>query len=93
MSQSDDIPKPQQSIQVVVRFVLRMAVLVIFAAFGTNFAGSMMALLWMSAVLCAATAIVRRELPLRGDLNHWDEMTSYIALCCLATRFALPAPA
>jgi hypothetical protein len=53
----------------------------------------MMALLWMSALLCAVTAMMRRELPLRAELNHWDEMTSYIALCCLATGFVLPAPA
>jgi len=78
----------------VVRFLLRMVVLVIFATFAAaSFVGSMMALLWMSALLCAVTAIMRRELPLRAELNHWDEMTSYIALCGLATRFALPAPA
>jgi hypothetical protein len=81
------------SIQVVVRFALRMVILVIFAAFaGTSFAGSMVALLWMSAALCAVAAVMRRELPFRTDLNHWDEMTGYIALCALAGRFALPAP-
>jgi hypothetical protein len=82
------------SIQVVVRFALRMVILVIFAAFaGTGFAVSMVALLWMSAALCVVTAVFRRELPFRADLNHWDEMTSYLALCALASRFALPAPA
>jgi hypothetical protein len=79
------------SIQVVVRFTLRMVVLVIFAAFaGTSFAESMVALLWMSAVLCAVAAVMRREPPFRSDLNHWDEMTSYLALCALASRFAAP---
>jgi len=81
------------SIQVMVRFALRMVILVIFAAFaGTSFAGSMFALLWMSAILCAATAVMRREPSFRADLNHWDEMTAYRALCALASRFALPAP-
>jgi TRAP-type mannitol/chloroaromatic compound transport system permease small subunit len=81
------------SIQVMVRFSLRMVILVIFAAFaGTSFVGSMVALLWMAAVLCAVMAVMRRELPFRADLNHWDEMTSYLALCALASHFALPAP-
>ncbi|MCP4616723.1 MAG: hypothetical protein GY844_09810 [Bradyrhizobium sp.] len=82
------------SIQVIVRFLLRMVVLMVFAIFaGKTFAGSMVALLWMSAILCAVTAVMRRELPFRADLNHWDEMTSYIALCSLAGRFALATPA
>lgn len=94
MPPSENLPEQLKSIQVVVRFALRMVILVIFATFaGTSFAASMVALLWMSAVLCAVTAIMRRELPFRADLNHWDEMTSYIALCSLAGRFALAAPA
>jgi hypothetical protein len=91
---SEDLPEQLKSIQVVVRFSLRMVVLVIFAIFaGTSFAASMVALLWMSATLCAVSAVMRRELPFRADLNHWDEMASYIALCSLASRFALTAPA
>jgi hypothetical protein len=79
------------SIQVMVRFALRMVILVIFAAFaGTSFASSMFALLSMSAILCAVTAAMRREPPFGADLNHWDEMTSYLALCALASRFAAP---
>ena len=82
------------SIQVMVRFALRMVILVIFAAFaGTSFAASMFALLSMSALLCAVAAVMWREPPFRTDLNHWDEMTSYLALCALASRFALSAPA
>jgi hypothetical protein len=79
------------SIQVVVRFALRMVILVIFAAFaGTSFAASMVALLRMSAVLCVVAAVMRREAPFGAYLNHWDEMTSYLALCALASRFAAP---
>ena len=82
------------SIQVMVRFMLRMVILVIFAIFaGTSFAASMVALLWMSAMLCAVTAAMRHELPFRADLNYWDEMTSYMALCALASRFAFATPA
>ena len=93
MRQSKDVPASIPSIQVIVRFLLRMVVLVIFAMFaGRSFAGSMIALLWMSAILCAVTAVIRRELPFRADLNHWDEMTGYIALCALAGAFAFTAP-
>jgi hypothetical protein len=53
----------------------------------------MVALLWMSAMLCAIAAVMRRDLPFRADLNHWDEMTGYMALCALASRFTLVAPA
>jgi hypothetical protein len=92
--QSKNVPDSMPSIQVIVRFLLRMVILVIFAMFaGRSFAGSMVALLWMSAILCAVTAVMRRELPFRADLNHWDEMTGYIALCSLAGAFALTAPA
>ena len=94
MGPPENLPQSLESIQVVVRFLLRMVILLIFAMFaGTTFAGNMVALLWMSVILCAVTAIIRRELPFRADVNHWDEMTGYIALCSLATRFATSAPA
>jgi len=41
-----------------------------------------MALFWMATVLCAAIAGIRRER--FRDLNHWDEMAAYGALCALA---------
>ena len=90
MQPSQNLPGQLKTVQVVVRFVLRLAVLVLFAMFaGAGFAGSMVALSWMSAVLCAVAAVMRRERPFRDDLNHWDEMTAYMALCALAGRFAL----
>jgi hypothetical protein len=87
------LPESLKSIQVVVRFMLRMAILLAFALLGgTSFARNMVALLWMSTVLCAVVATMRRELPFRTELNHWDEMTAYLALCSLASTFALPVP-
>jgi hypothetical protein len=86
---SQELPGSLKSLQAMWRFALRMVILVIFAAFaGTSFARSMVALLSMSALLCAVTAVMRRELPFRGELNHWDEMASYIALCSLASTLA-----
>jgi hypothetical protein len=69
-----------------------MMVLLTFAAFGASFAKSPVALLWMSTVFCAVAAAMRRELPFRAELNHWDEMASYLALCSLGTSFMLAAP-
>jgi hypothetical protein len=37
----------------------------------------------MAAVLCAVIAGIRRERFLDHDLNHWDEMAAYAALCAL----------
>jgi len=87
---SENLPESLKSIQVVVRFMLRMAILLAFAWLGSSsFAQNMVALLLMSATLCTAYAVMRGELPFRADLNHWDEMTAYVALCSLASRFAL----
>jgi hypothetical protein len=74
-----------RSTQVVVRFGLRIIILVIFASFaGIGFGRSLAALLWMSTILSAVVGAVRRE-PLFGTtLNHWDETAAYAALCCLA---------
>jgi hypothetical protein len=76
-----------------VRFTLRMAILLGFGLLGgASFVQSMVALLWMAAMLCAVVATMRRELPFRADLNHWDEMTAYVALCSLASALAASAP-
>jgi hypothetical protein len=74
------------SAQVLVRFGLRLVIMAAFAAFGSvGFGRSLVALLWMSAILCAVVGGMRRELPLAPDLNHWDEMAAYGALCALAS--------
>jgi hypothetical protein len=70
--------------EVIVRFFARMIVLVAFAAVaGIGFAPGLAMLLWMSAILSACVAAFKRELPLSDILNHWDEATAYVALCCL----------
>lgn len=79
-----------KSAEVIVRFCLRMIILVIFAAFGSiGFGRSLTALLWMSTVLSAVLATLEREQPLDTALNHWDETMAYAALCCLVSGFAL----
>jgi hypothetical protein len=73
---------------VLIRFGLRMTILVIFATFGSiGFGKSLAALLWMSTVLGAVIATMRRESPFDTVLNHWDETVAYAALCCLVSGF------
>ena len=77
-----------KSAEVIVRFCLRMIILVIFAAFGSiGFSRSLTALLWMSAILSAVLATLDHDEPLDAALNHWDEAMAYAALCCLASGF------
>jgi len=79
-----------KSIEVIVRFSLRMIILVIFAAFGSiGFGRSLTALLWMSTILSAVLATFEREQPLDAALNHWDETIAYAALCCLVSGLTL----
>ena len=67
-----------------VRFGVRLLILAAFAGFGSiGFTQSLMALFWMATVLCAVIAGIRREQLLDHDLNHWDEMAAYGALCAL----------
>jgi hypothetical protein len=73
-----------RSVQVLIRFGFRIAIMIGFAAFASiGFGRSLVALLWMSALLCALVGAVKREPPFRAQLNHWDEMTAYVALCAL----------
>ena len=88
MAQLPNFTQELRSTQVIVRFGLRMIVLVIFAAFGgIGFDRSLTALLWMSAILSAVLATLERESPLDVVLNHWDETMAYAALCCLVSGF------
>ena len=73
-----------RSTQVLIRFGIRLLILIAFAGFGSiGLNQSLLALFWMAAVLCALIAAIRRERFLDHDLNHWDEMAAYSALCAL----------
>ncbi len=81
-----NLPRKLGSAQVVIRFCLRLFILFIFAMFGTiGFGRSLAALLWMSTILSAVVAVVRREPPLDTVLNHWDETVTYAAMCMLVS--------
>ncbi len=71
-----------------VRFCLRMIILVVFAAFGSiGFGRSLAALLGMSTILSAVIGTMRREPPFDVVLNHWDETVAYAALFSLVSSF------
>ena len=86
MLQLREIPRKLSSAQVLLRFCVRLVILTAFAAFGSiGFGRSLVALLWMSTILSAVIAGLRREPFLAPDLNHWDETAGYGALCALAS--------
>jgi hypothetical protein len=77
-----------KSTEVILRFGLRMIVLIIFAAFGgAGFDRSLTALLWMSAILSTVLASLEQDGPFDAVLNNWDEAMAYAALCCLVSGF------
>jgi hypothetical protein len=81
-----NLPQELRSAQVLIRFGFRLAIMIGFAAFaGIGFGKGLVALSWMSALICAVVGAVRGEPPFTRNLNHWDEMTAYVALCALGT--------
>ena len=86
MAQVPNLPRELRSTQVLIRFCLRMIILVIFAALGSiGFGRSLAALLGMSAILSAVVGIIRLEPPFGVVLNYWDEMVAYAALFSLVS--------
>ena len=83
-----NFPRKLRSAQVLIRFGVRMFILVVFATFGgIGFGRSLAALLWMSTILSACIAVIRRELPFDAELNQWDETVTYAAMCMLVSGF------
>ena len=77
-------PAEAKSMQVMVRFCLRLLALGMFAGFGTqSFAASLGIPLGMTAVLATIAATLKRERFLDASLTHWDEAAAYSALYCL----------
>jgi uncharacterized membrane protein YcaP (DUF421 family) len=82
-----------RSTPVIVRFCLRLIILVVFAAFaGIGFGKSFAALLWMSVVLSAVIGTIKREPVFGIDLNYWDETIGYAALFALVSDFNHTVP-
>jgi hypothetical protein len=78
-----------KSAEVIARFGLRMAAIVVFAVLGgIGFERGLTVMLWMAAILATVIAMFDREELADTTLNHWDEASAYAALCCLACMFA-----
>ena len=95
MAQQPDtnLTREAQTVRVVVRFWLRMIILLVFAAFGSiRFDQTLMLLLVMSTILSTVLAIFKREEPFGRAFNHWDEAIAYAALCCLLIAFNVHLP-
>jgi hypothetical protein len=81
-----DIPREIGSAQVIVRFLLRLVILCVFAALGRQgFGRTLASLLVLSALYCVFTAAFRREAPFGAVLTHFDEAAVYAALAILAS--------
>lgn len=88
MAQLPQLSQEMRSTQVLARFCLRMVILAVFAMFGSfGFARGLAALLAISIVFSAVVAVIKRERPLDGILNHWDEALACAALFCLVHTF------
>ena len=95
MAQQPDtnLTREAQTIRVVIRFWLRMIILLVFAMFSSiRFDQILALLLLMSAILSTVLATLKREPPLASALNHWDEAIAYAALCCLIIAFGYRVP-
>jgi hypothetical protein len=78
---------------VLIRFCMRIIILVTFAAFGTvGFGMSLAAMLAMAALLCTLVATIRRETMFSRAINHWDEALAYAALYFLLVSLNLSSP-
>jgi hypothetical protein len=94
LAQIPNLPQELPSTRVLVRFALRVMILVIFAASARiEFGKALAALLWMSIILCAVVGAMRREPPFGPVLNHWDEMAAYAAIFALISIVDQATPA
>jgi hypothetical protein len=93
VAQIPNLPQDLRSTRVLVRFGLRVMILVIFAASASiGFGKALAALLWMAIILCAVNGAMRREPPFGPVLNHWDETAAYAAMFALVSSFSQAAP-
>jgi len=78
-----------QSSQVLVRFLIRLMLVVAVASFGAQAFGALLSsLLVLSGVFCAVMGFMRRE-PIFGPvLTHWDEAVACAVLGHLAVAVA-----
>jgi hypothetical protein len=88
MQHTPDVPAIVVSVQVLIRFVLRIALIAVFATLGRyGFTKSLEGLLALAVVYCIFAAVIRRESLLGPALTHFDEAAAY-ALCARLAAWA-----
>jgi hypothetical protein len=89
MQQTPEIPRELGSIQVLVRFLMRMVILSVFALLGSQgFGRTLESLLALAALYCVFAAAIRREAPFGPILTHFDEAAAYALIARLAASVA-----
>ena len=84
MSNTPDIPH-FGSAQALTRFFLRLVILSIFAALGSQgFEKTLESLLVLAVFYCIFVAAIRREEPFAPILTHFDEAAAYAVIARLA---------
>jgi hypothetical protein len=83
MQPTPAIPFEAITAQALARFVLRLALISLFALLSPDFARALASLLALSALYCGAVALVRGEALLPPVLTHWDEAAAYAVIALL----------
>ena len=85
MPHNPDISRDFGSAQALTRFFMRLVILSIFAALGSQgFGKTLEGLLAFAVFYCTFIAAVRREEPFGPVLTHFDEAAAYAVIACLA---------
>jgi hypothetical protein len=89
MPPTPQISRQTVSAQVVVRFLLRLTILALFATLGAaGFGRTLESLMVLSVCYCLVIGGLRRESPLGPVLTHYDEAAAYIVTAGLASMIA-----
>jgi hypothetical protein len=85
MPHTPDISRNFGSAQALTRFFMRLVILSIFAALGSQgFGKTLEGLLAFAVFYCIFAAAVRREQPFGPALTHFDEAAAYAVIAGLA---------
>ncbi len=87
MLQQPPTPELINTARIIVRFGLRLAIVLFCAALAqTSFAYAMAVLLMLSITFCFVWGAVRREPVFGPSLTNWDEAAAYACLASLAFK-------
>jgi hypothetical protein len=83
------MPRRLGSVQVLIRFLLRLIIVAAFAGMGRQgFVQTLAPLLVLTVIFCIIVAATRRERLFGRVLTHWDEAAGYAAMACSVRALA-----